>query len=129
MNSALQPYPLPGKSTFSAAVRAGAFLFVSGMTAVDDQRRIVGDDLAGQARYIYERMGRVLAEAGATFRDVIETVEYVTTFEGYEATAAVRREVFGDGPFPAATGVKVSGLVRPGAMIEIKAVAWLGERA
>jgi aminoacrylate peracid reductase len=60
---------------------------------------------------------------------VVETIDYVTTLEGYEATAAVRREVFGDGPFPAATGVCVSALVRPGALIEIRAVAWLGERA
>src|SRR5688500_3760022 len=98
MNPALQAWPLPGKATVSAAVRAGDLLFISGMTASDGQRRIVGDDLAGQARYIYEKMGRVLAEAGASFADVVETVDYVTTFEGYEATAAVRREVFGAGP-------------------------------
>jgi enamine deaminase RidA (YjgF/YER057c/UK114 family) len=128
MNPALQAWPLPGKATFSAAVRAGDMLFISGMTASDGQRRIVGEDLASQARYIYEKMGRVLAEAGASFADVVETVDYVTTFEGYEATAAVRREVFGDGPFPAATGVRVSELVRPGALIEIRAVAWLGGR-
>ncbi|HYF20707.1 MAG TPA: RidA family protein [Ramlibacter sp.] len=129
MNPALRAYPLPGKATFSAAVRAGPFLYLSGMTALDADRRIVGDDLASQARFIYSKMGRVLAEAGATFADVVETVEYVTTFEGYDRTAAVRREVFGDGPFPAATGVKVGELVRPGALIEIKAVAWLGDRA
>lgn len=129
MNPALRAYPLAGKATFSAAVRAGPFLYLSGMTAMDADRRIVGDDLAGQARFIYRKMGRVLAEAGATFADVVETVEYVTTFEGYDATAAVRREVFGDGPFPAATGVKVSELVRPGALIEIKAIAWLGDRS
>lgn len=128
MNPALQAFPLPGKATFSAAVRAGDLLFISGMTASDGQRRIVGADLASQARYIYEKMGRVLAEAGASFADVVETVDYVTTFEGYDATAAVRREVFGDGPFPAATGVRVSELVRPGALIEIRAVAWLGAR-
>jgi enamine deaminase RidA (YjgF/YER057c/UK114 family) len=129
MNPDLRAFPLPGAATFSSAVRAGPFLFVSGLTATDENRRIVGDDLASQARHIYARLGRILAEAGAGFADVVETVDYVTTFEGYEATAAVRREVFGAGPFPAATGVRVSGLVRPGALIEIKAVAWLGDRA
>jgi enamine deaminase RidA (YjgF/YER057c/UK114 family) len=130
MNPALQAWPLAGKATFSAAVRAGPLLYLSGLTAADPAtRRVVGDDLASQARFIYEKMGRVLAEAGAGFGDVIETVDYVTTFEGYEATAAVRREVFGDGPFPAATGVRVVELVRPGALIEIRAVAWLGDRA
>ena len=129
MNPELKPYPMPGRSTFSAAVRAGPLLFVSGMTAVDDQRRIVGDDLASQARFIYGKLAAVLEQAGATMADVVETVEYVTTFDGYDKTADVRREVFGGGPYPAATGVKVSELVRPGALIEIRATAWLGNRA
>lgn len=130
MNHAMQAYPLAGKATFSGAVRAGDFLFVSGLTATDAQRRVVGSTLAEQARYIYAKLGDILAQAGAGFADVVETVDYVTTFDGYDATAAVRREVFGaDGPFPAATGVRVAELVRPGALIEIRAVAWLGGRA
>lgn len=118
-----------GKSTFSPAIRAGDFLFISGMTALGEDRQVVGGtDIAAQARYIYQKMGRILAAAGVGFEAVVETVDYVTTFEGYEKTADVRREVFGEGPFPAATGVKVSALVRPQALIEIKATAWLGAR-
>ena len=107
-------------------MRAGPLLIVSGMTATDENRRIVGTDLETQTRYIFEKLGKVLEEAGAGFADVIETVDYVTTFDGYRKTADVRREVFGDGPYPAATGVKVAGLIREGALIEIKAIAWLG---
>jgi aminoacrylate peracid reductase len=129
MNPALEAYPLRGNATFSAAVRAGSFLFVSGMTAVDDDKKIVGDDLEAQARFIYGKLAAVLAQAGADMGDVVETTEYVTTFDGYEKTAAVRREVFGTGPFPAATGIKVSGLVRAGALIEIRAIAWIGPRS
>lgn len=128
MNPALKPHPLPGKTTFSAAVRAGPFLYCSGLTAVDENRRVVGDDMAAQARFIYRKLAAVLERAGATLADVVETVDYVTTFDGYAATADVRREVFAGGPYPAATGVKVSELVRPGALIEIRAIAWLGER-
>ncbi len=128
MNPALEAFPAAGRTTYSAAVRAGPLLVVSGMTAIDENRKLVGDDLESQARFIYVKLGRVLAAAGASFADVIETTDYVTTFEGYEKTAAVRREVFGDGPFPAATGVRVAGLVRPGALIEIRALAWLGNR-
>jgi len=116
-------------STFSPAVRAGDFIFVSGMTAMDENRQIVGvGDIAEQARFIYSKIAKVLEAAGADLGHVVETVDYVTTFEGYNKTAAVRREVFGDGPFPAATGVKVSELVRPAALIEIRAVAYVGAR-
>ena len=126
MNPEFTAYPLPQNYTFSAAVRSGPMLVVSGMTATDENREIIGTDLETQCRYIFEKMGKVLEEAGASFADVIETVDYVTTFDGYGKTADVRREVFGAGPYPAATGVKVAGLIRPGALIEIKAIAWMG---
>lgn len=125
MNPGFTAYPLPQNYTFSAAVRSGPMLVVSGMTATDENREIIGTDLETQCRYIFEKMGKVLEEAGASFADVIETVDYVTTFDGYGKTADVRREVFGAGPYPAATGVKVAGLIRPGALIEIKAIAWV----
>jgi enamine deaminase RidA (YjgF/YER057c/UK114 family) len=98
------------------------------MTATDETRQVVGTDIATQARFIYRKMSAVLAEAGASLDDVVQTTDYVTTLDGYGETAAVRREVFGDGPYPAATGVVVAGLVRPGALIEISAVAWVGGR-
>lgn len=126
MNPDFTAYPLPGKMTFSAAVRAGPMLIVSGMTATDENRQIVGTDLETQTRYIFQKLGKVLEEAGASFADIIETVDYVTTFDGYQKTADVRREFFGDGPYPAATGVQVAGLIRKGALIEIKAIAWVG---
>ena len=57
--------------------------------------------------------------------NVVETTDYYTDQRDYDKTAAVRRKVFGGAPYPAATGVRVAGLIRPGALIEIKAVAVL----
>ena len=114
--------------TFSAGVRAGNLLFISGMTAANEQGEIVGEgDIVRQTEYIFEKMGRILAAAGADFSNVVETTDYYLTLEGYAQTAAVRKKVFGGPPYPAATGVQVAGLIRPGALIEIKAVAVLGE--
>lgn len=123
--------PWPERYTFSPAIRAGGFLFISGTTAADEQGRIVAPgDIVGQTRYIYQKIGRLLAAAGVGFEAVVETTEYVTTTEGYRRTADVRREVFRP-PYPAATGVIVAGLLREGALIEISAVAALpgGQRA
>jgi len=112
------------KFTYSAAVRVGNFIFVSGMTAADEKGRLVGEgDIVRQTEYIYEKMRKVLDAAGCTLADVVETTEYFLTLTDYEKTAAVRREVFAEPPWPAATGVQVAGLIRPGALIEIKAVA------
>ena len=112
--------------TFSPAVRRGNFIFVSGMTATDDEENIVGQgDIAAQTRQILTKLQKVLAEAGATMDDVMMTTDYITTTDGYRATADVRREFWKNG-FPAATGVIVKGLLREDALIEIDAVAMIG---
>ena len=81
-------------------------------------------DIAAQADEIYKRIGEILAAAGCSYSDVVSTRDFITTTEGYAKTATVRRKYFSD-PFPAATGVIVAGLLRPGALIEIEAVAAL----
>lgn len=112
------------KLTFSAAVQAGDFVFISGMTAGDENGRIVGEgDIVRQTEYIYEKMARVLEAADCSLADIVETTDYYLTEKDYQKTAAVRRKVFGGPPYPAATGVQASGLLREGALIEIKAVA------
>ena len=117
--------PWPERYTFSPAIRSGNLLFLAGTTAVDEKGELVApNDIAGQARYIYEKFGKLLAAAGASFDDVVETTDYITTTENYKKTAAVRREFFRP-PYPTATGVIVAGLLREGALIEIKAIAVL----
>lgn len=119
-----------GKQTFSPAVRVGNTIWISGMTAGDERGQVVGvGDIAAQARYIFRKMEAILRAAGGSLRDVVETTDYVTTFENYRVTADIRREVFGEPPYPAATGVQVSALVRQDALIEISAVAMLGCRS
>jgi enamine deaminase RidA (YjgF/YER057c/UK114 family) len=112
--------------TFSPAVlKEGRMLFVSGITATDEQGNIAGKgDIVAQTRAIYETIGRILEVAGATFDDVVKTVDYITTTDNYRATADIRREFFKK-DFPAATGVIVAGLLNPDALIEIDAVAVL----
>ncbi len=117
--------PWSQRYTFSPAVRLGHLLFISGTTAGDEQGRIVAPgDIVGQTRYIFEKFRAILAQAGAGFEHVVETTEYFTTTENYAKTADVRREFFRP-PYPAATGVQVAGLLREGALIEIKAIAVL----
>src|SRR5712691_5317849 len=117
----------PERYTFSPALRVGNFLFISGTTATDEGGQLVAPgDIVGQTRYIYEKLAALLRAAGGGLEHVVETTEYVTTTENYRGTAEVRRAVFTP-PYPTATGVIVAGLLRPGALIEISAVAVLPE--
>jgi aminoacrylate peracid reductase len=115
----------PERYTFSPALRVGNLLFISGTTATDEGGQLVAPgDIVGQTRYIYEKFTALLAAAGGGLEHVVETTEYITTTENYRGTAEVRRAVFRP-PYPTATGVIVAGLLRPGALIEISAVAVL----
>ena len=85
-------------------------------------------DIVHQANVIYARLGQVLRQAGCEFADVVATREFVTTTERYRETAEIRRRYFSE-PFPAATGVIVAGLLRPGVVIEIEAIAAIPTRS
>jgi enamine deaminase RidA (YjgF/YER057c/UK114 family) len=116
----------PKSFTFSPAVRVGKLVFLSGTTATDEKGRIVGKgDIVAQTRQIFSKFAIVLESVGGSLANIVETTEYVLSLEDYHKTAAVRRELFNGPPWPAATGVVVSGLVRADALIEIKATAVL----
>jgi 2-iminobutanoate/2-iminopropanoate deaminase len=124
----VDPWGLEGRYTFSAAVKRGPFLFVSGMTAKDPATgEVMGKgDIVEQADFIFRKLGAILEAAGGSFDDVVKTTDYVTTLERYRETAAVRRKYFKN-RFPAATGVVVKALVNPEALIEIDAIAIIGD--
>lgn len=116
----------PKSFTFSPAVRVGDLIFLSGTTATDDKGLIVGKgDIVVQARQIFRKFEAILTMAGGSLKNIVETTDYVLSLEEYQKTAEVRREIFSGPPWPAATGVVVSGLVRKDALIEIKGIAAL----
>lgn len=117
--------PWPDRYTFVPAMRVGRMVWISGTTATDDAGRIVApDDIAGQTRQIFRKFERLLKSLGGSCDDIVETTDYYTTTKNYKETANVRREFFRNAR-PASTGVQVAGLLREGALIEIKAVAVL----
>jgi enamine deaminase RidA (YjgF/YER057c/UK114 family) len=120
----------PAGFTFSPGVRIGNLIFLSGTTATDATGKLVGPgDIVAQTRQIFRKFEAVLALAGGSLLNIVETTDYVLSLDDYEKTAHVRRELFKGPPWPAATGVVVQGLVRPDALIEIKAIAVLGDPA
>jgi aminoacrylate peracid reductase len=114
------------RNTFSPAVRCGDFIYFAGLTAADHNRQIVGEgDIVLQTRVIFQKIERLLNEAGASFANIVETTEFFVWSEDYRKTADVRRQYLTH-PFPAATGIPVERLIHPKALIEIRAVAYLG---
>lgn len=116
------------KYTFSPGIERDGWLYISGATASGENGEIVcPGDICGQTEYILTRMGEVLEAAGCTYDDVVKTNDFITTTEGYRGTGAIRKKFFKE-PYPASTGVIVADLLRPGALIEIEAIAKIPEK-
>ena len=100
---------------FSRAVRVGNSVHVSGTGPVGAD----SEDAAGQTRRIFAIAEKALAEAGASFNDVVRTRMYLTHTEDWEAIGRVHGEFFGD-IRPAATMVVVAALLNPAWRIEME---------
>ena len=110
-------------SHFTDAVRAGGFLYVSGIVPVDGEGRLVGaDDVVAQTRQVLENMRAVLAAGGCGFEDVVKVTVFLTDIDDRPAINPLRQEAFGTSR-PASTLVEVPRLAVPGAMVEIECVA------
>jgi reactive intermediate/imine deaminase len=110
-------------SHFSQGFVAGAFIFVSGQLPVDSSGALVGgDDVAAQARQVFANIAAVLAEAGAGLEDVVQLNLFLLDVHDIPRIAGVRRELFGEHR-PASTAVGTSGLLLPGAKLEVNAIA------
>ena len=113
---------------FSQAVVAGGrkTLYVSGQTAWDAQKRLIGgSDVESQARQAFLNLRAVLEAAGGALSDVVSLRIYVVAYEAHkaEAVGAAFREFFSGDATPASTWVGVAALADPGFLIEIEAIA------
>ena len=107
---------------FSRAVRVGNTIHVAGTGPVGADN----EDATGQTRRVFAIIEKALADAGASFHDVVRTRMYLTHVEDWEAVGRVHGEIFG-AIRPAATMVVVAALLNPNWRIEIEADAVLSD--
>lgn len=109
------------------ASRVGDTLYLSGQIAHDEAGNIVGlGDMAAQMRQAYRNIGRLLAEYGADFGNIVDEVTYVTDMEAaLECATAVRREAYGGDAVVTSTLLRVAGLAFPELLVEIRCIAVL----
>lgn len=105
--------------------RVGDLVLVAGTTAVEPSGRLhAPGDTHAQTRYVLERIGRLLEEAGAGLDDVVRTRTYLADIATAGEFARAHGEVFA-GIRPVATAVQ-AGLTTPGMMVEIEVDAIVG---
>jgi len=114
--------------TYSIGMRAGDFLFVGGITAVDeDGNEVFADDIAKQTEVIYSRLKKILDAHGVTPAHVVREEIYYDTPNGQYFSALPVRAKFYEGlDGPQTSGVRVSGFTSENIRIEVTAVVYVG---
>ena len=114
----------------SEAVRAGDFLYIGGIVAFDDEGKVIAPgDGKTQVEVVYKYIEKILADHGATARNVVSETHFVNNMEEFFAGAPTRIKFYDDAgaAYPTSVATQVAGLVDPGLVFEVELVAYLGK--
>ncbi len=121
-------FPKPRGYTNGIVAEPGRVLYIAGQVAFDQQARIVSPDFATQFMAALDNVIGVVRAAGGGSEHLVKLLVFVTDLDKYRdaqrTIGAGWRERMG-AYWPAMSLVKVSGLLEPGAMVEIEGTAIL----
>ncbi len=113
--------PLPIGS-YSQAVKANGFIFVSGQIPIDPKiGEVVAEDIEGQTQQVLENIKSILEAGDSSLAKVVKITVFLKDIKNLPQVNKVFEEYF-EGEFPARESVEVSRLPRD-AEIEISAIA------
>lgn len=114
---------------FSPAVvtQGGKHVWLAGvgMWRDEDGNALVGD-FEAQVRASFRAIETTLERAGGTLQDIVTMTVFILDVRHGDRFVDIRKEYFMDG-FPASALITVSGFARPEMMVEIQAIAVVGE--
>ena len=108
---------------FAPAVRIAGQILISGIVGTDAQG-LLPPDFRSQARNVFATLEAILSEAGATLDDVASLNSYhIGDIHSQLRELVDIKATWSRPPYPAWTGVGVTQLGVPGALLELSAVA------
>ena len=110
--------------TTKVALRDGGhWVVVGGQVARDEAGNVVGKgDLQAQIEQVGKNVGACLNAGGATVKDIVFTVSYVTPPAEFDKYADLLPRYFGP-PSPKSETVPVPQLANPDFLVQVEAVA------
>lgn len=114
---------------YSPAVRVGNQLYLSGVMAsvpkydIETGGEVDAEAMAAAFRLAFQEAAAVLAEAGATWDDVVDITTFHTDIDAQIYPFAAIKDEFIKAPYPAWTAIDVDRLFSPEAITEIKLIA------
>jgi 2-iminobutanoate/2-iminopropanoate deaminase len=97
--------------TWNLGTRAGDFVFVAGMRGIDPATNSLVEGDEERVRQSFKNMELIAASEGATLRDAVRLVVFVTDMYRFRPLInKVQEEMWGEGPYPPRTIVEVDRL-------------------
>ena len=117
----------PGYTHVVEVTGPGRTVYIAGQLGLDLDNKLVGQpgDFRAQCTKAFENLGLALASVGATFNDVVKINNYLTDIAHIGVFRVVRDSFLNTKAPPASTTIAIPALARPGALVEIEAVAVL----
>ena len=109
----------------SQGIRFGNLLFISGQAGANDDGQIVDGGFRAQGEQAFANLRRALEAGGSSLEDVVKVTIFVTDMGHFLDIVELRRKYFSE-PYPADTIAEIKALYDPKAMIEIEAIAAIG---
>ena len=105
------PGAIKTTGTWDVATRAGDFVYVAGMRGIDPKTNTLVSGDEARIRQGFLNMKLIAESEGATLRDAVRIVVYVTDmFRLRPLVNKVQEELWGKGPYPPRTIVEVHRL-------------------
>ncbi len=102
-------------------------IFVSGIQCPkDENNNILSEDINEQTTLVFEEIGKILKNAGASFDDVVKSVIYLTDMNNFPVVSNLRQEYFKNSK-PVSTMVEVNAFTEPKSKIEIEVTAFISK--
>jgi 2-iminobutanoate/2-iminopropanoate deaminase len=118
------PDALSQSRAFSRAVTAegGKSIWLGGQTGSPDK------NFEGQARDVFSELDKTIkAVDGSGLSDMVTMTVFITDVRNGDRLTEIRKEIFKN-CFPASAPITVTGLARPGLLLEIQGTAVIGAK-
>ncbi|WP_042171210.1 RidA family protein [Paenibacillus gorillae] len=106
---------------YSQAIKLGGLLFTSGQIPLDASGQLVAGGIEEQTHQVFQNLKEVLAEAGATFQDVVKATVFLKDMNQFATINGIYASYFGDHK-PARSAVEVARLPKD-VLVEIEVIA------
>lgn len=110
---------------FAPALKVGETVYVSGVIGLGPDGK-APEDTVDEVAALFTQLAATLQAAGATLNDIVDMTSFHVDMAGIRELVEAKHDLIGE-PYPAWTAIGCSGLVMPGARVELKATAVISD--